>query len=74
MVLRGSINDIPDDTTAFPPPQAARLLGTDDPQAIQFVFSMIDGLLLGQIDGQTIDWPAQAAIVSILETLINADR
>jgi AcrR family transcriptional regulator len=56
-------------------PQAARLLGTDDPQIIQFVFSIIDGLLLAQIYGQTIDWPAQAAIVStLLETLISRQR
>lgn len=56
-------------------PQAARLFGTDDPQIIQFVFSIIDGLLLAQIYGQTIDWPAQAAIVStLLETLISPDQ
>jgi AcrR family transcriptional regulator len=56
-------------------PQAARLLGIDNPQIIQFVFSIIDGLLLAQIYGQTIDWPAQAAIVStLLETLIGSDN
>jgi AcrR family transcriptional regulator len=46
--------------------EAAILLGTDDAQILQFVFSIIDGLLLAHIYGQTVDWEAQATIVGTM--------
>jgi AcrR family transcriptional regulator len=55
--------------------EAIHLLGSDDPQILQFLFSMIDGLLLATVYGQTVDWLAQANIVSTtIETLLNQEK
>lgn len=56
-------------------PEAICLLGTDDEQVIQFVFSIIDGLLIAHIYGCTIDWNAQAQLVgTMLETHIQSNH
>lgn len=53
-------------------PEAACMLGTDDENIIQFMFSIIDGLLFARIYGQTINWSAQAKIVgAMLECYLN---
>lgn len=49
--------------------EAIYLLGTDDPSIIQFLASIIDGLLLAHIYGRKIDWKSQAELISsMLET------
>lgn len=54
---------------------AINLLESDDPQILQFIFSIIDGLLLATVYGQTVDWMAQAKIVSTtIETLLNQEN
>jgi AcrR family transcriptional regulator len=52
-------------------PEAAYLLGSKDEQLIQFVFSIIDGLLFARIYGRSIDWKAQSeAIGTMLESYL----
>jgi AcrR family transcriptional regulator len=46
--------------------EAANMLGCNDKQAIQFLFSIIDGLLFARIYGRSIDWKAQSQIVSAM--------
>jgi AcrR family transcriptional regulator len=47
-------------------PEAAYMLGTDDADLIQFMFSIIDGFLFACMYDQKINWSAQAKIVGIM--------
>jgi AcrR family transcriptional regulator len=46
--------------------EATHLLGIRDETLLQFLFSIIDGLLLAHIYGATIDWMAQAELISTM--------
>jgi AcrR family transcriptional regulator len=47
-------------------PEAMQLLGIQDETLLQFLFSIIDGLLLAHIYGATIDWMTQAELISTM--------
>jgi AcrR family transcriptional regulator len=47
-------------------PEATCLLGIDDPRVIQFLFSIVDGLLIARVYGQVVDWDGQAELVSTM--------
>ncbi len=47
-------------------PEAAQLLGIQNETLLQFLFSIVDGLLLAHIYGATIDWMAQAELISAM--------
>jgi AcrR family transcriptional regulator len=46
--------------------EATHLLGVKDETLLQFLFSIIDGLLLAHIYGATINWKAQAELISTM--------